>query len=195
MRALWHQYEELGKGGTEATPWGLWLCELVAACERLHGVQKGATETPRALLFRGWQACVKSQTDYPVKHVAAYKDFMEGLVFELYRHRKHKGKSEPFLKEEEEEWWVEPKEEGAAEADGHKEEPPPPPVEPKLAELQRQAEMAQAAVEKEVRAMQERQEARERELEQKRKEEERRGEEEERRGAEEERRGAEEERA
>ena len=83
MRALWHQYEELGKGGTEATPWGLWLCELVAACD-----------------------CVKNQTDYPVKHVAAYKDFMEGLVFELYRHRKHKGKSEPFLKEEEEEWWV-----------------------------------------------------------------------------------------
>ena len=113
------------------------LLQLVAACERLHGVTKDATETPSALLFRGWQACVQSQTDYPVKHVAAYKDFMEGLVFELYRRRKQKGQYEPFLKEEGEEWWVEPKEEGAAEADGHKEEPPPPPVEAKLAELQR----------------------------------------------------------
>ena len=64
MRALWHQYEELGKGGTEATPWGFWLCELVAACERLHGVQKDATETPRVKGQRAGQTFGKMLARY-----------------------------------------------------------------------------------------------------------------------------------
>ena len=91
MRALWHQYEELGGG---QAPWGEWLTELIGACEKLHGVTKHPNETPRALLFRGWEACNRKQQHSEDRHVNGW-NLKSKRISSKWRKKRSRRKNPP----------------------------------------------------------------------------------------------------